>query len=62
MVCLGILMAQLNIPSEGLAIAGTLALVLDFFCTAAKVLGQHLEMTLQACKLEMIDLEVLRSK
>lgn len=62
LICLGILMTQLNIPSEGLAVAGSLALLLDFFSTGAKVLGQHLEMTLQAGKLEMIDVEVLRRK
>ena len=62
LICLGILMTQLNIPSEGIAVAGTLAMILDFISTAAKVLGQHLEMTLQAHKLEMIDLEVLRRR
>jgi Na+/H+-dicarboxylate symporter len=60
LICLGILMTQLNIPSEGIAIAGTISLALDFFSTGAKVLGQHLEMLQQAEHLGMLDKEILR--
>ncbi|MBP5654701.1 MAG: cation:dicarboxylase symporter family transporter [Clostridiales bacterium] len=60
LICLGVIMTQLNIPGEGLAIAGTLALILDFFSTGAKVASQHMEMILQADHLGMLDREVLR--
>lgn len=60
LICLGILMTQLKIPSEGIAIAGTISLALDFFSTGAKVLGQHLEMLYQAGHLGMLDKEILR--
>ncbi len=60
LVSLGIIMGQLNIPSAGLAIAGTLALVMDFLITGSKLLLHHMEMILQAGHLEMLDEEILR--
>ncbi len=60
LVSLGIILAQLNIPAEGLAVAGTLALILDFFSTGSKIAGQHLEMILQADHLDMLDRNILR--
>ena len=60
LICLGIIMGRLNIPSEGLAIAGTLALIIDFIITGAKVLAHHFEMILQSDHLQMIDKEILR--
>ena len=39
LVSLGIIFAQLNIPTEGLAIAGTLALIMDFIITASKIVA-----------------------
>ena len=60
LISLGIILTQLNIPAEGLAVAGTLALILDFFSTGAKVMGQHLEMVLQADHLGMLDRDILR--
>ncbi len=60
LVSLGIIMGQLNIPSEGLAIAGTLALVMDFLITGSKITLHHLEMILQADHLKMIDKGILR--
>ena len=53
-------MTQLGIPTTGLALAGTMALILDFFCTGAKVTGQQLEMLLQADHLKQLDVEILR--
>ncbi len=61
LICLGLMMTQLGIPMEGLALAGTLALVLDFFTTGAKVAGQHMEMILQAGHLKLLDTETLRN-
>ncbi len=60
LVSLGIIMSQLNIPSQGLAIAGTLALILDFLITGSKVMAHHFEMVLQAGHQEMLDQEILR--
>lgn len=60
LVSLGIILAQLIIPAVGLAVAGTLALILDFFSTGSKIAGQHLEMILQADHLDMLDRNILR--
>ena len=60
LICLGVILGQLGIPMEGLAIAGTLALILDFFGTGAKVAAQHMEMIIQAGHLDMVDVEELR--
>ena len=60
LICLSIMMTQLGIPMEGMAIAGTLALILDFFTTGAKVVGQHMEMVLQAGHLKLLSVETLR--
>ena len=60
LICLGVILGQLGIPMEGLAIAGTIALILDFFGTGAKVAGQHMEMIIQAGHLDMVDVEELR--
>ena len=60
LVTISIMMTQLGIPLSGLALAGTMALILDFFCTGAKVSGQQMEMLLQADHLKQLDVEILR--
>ena len=60
LVTISIMMTQLGIPTTGLALAGTMALILDFFCTGTKVTGQQLEMLLQADHLKQLDVERLR--
>ena len=55
------LMLQLNIPSEGLAIAGLLSIIMDFIATASKIGITHYEMIIQAYKLNMLDRSVLLS-
>ena len=60
LLSLGIIFTQLNIPSEGLAIAGTLALIMDFIICASKIVSHQFEMTVQADHLDMIDKEILR--
>lgn len=60
--CLSIVMAQLQIPMDGLAVGVTLAMLLDFPCTAARIFILHLETALQADKLGLLDPEVLRSR
>jgi Na+/H+-dicarboxylate symporter len=53
LVIIGMLMIQLNIPHEGLAIAGILALVLDFPSTSIGIGMKHLELVLQASHLQL---------
>ena len=60
--CLSILMLQLSIPQEGLAVGITLSMFLDFICTGARVMILHLEVALQADKLGLMDREVLVRK
>ena len=61
LVVTGMLMLQLNIPSEGLAIAGLLSIIMDFIATASKIGITHYEMIIQAYKLNMLDRSVLLS-
>ena len=59
LTCYGILMAQLNIPVEGLLLAATLDVVLDFFMTGIDILTLELELVCQADRLHMLDRETL---
>ncbi len=61
LVCLGVLMATFGIPKEGLALAGTLAIIIDFIDTSSRVLTSDLIMLGAADKLDKLDLEALRS-
>ncbi|MCR5793880.1 MAG: cation:dicarboxylase symporter family transporter [Solobacterium sp.] len=58
--CLSVMMVQLHIPPEGLAIGVVLAMFLDFICTGARIPILHMELALQADRMGLIDLEVLR--
>ena len=60
--CIAILIAYLGIPEEGLAMAATVTVLLDFVCTGARVSTLHLEMLLQANRLDLLDRETLRKK
>ena len=60
--CLSILLAQLKIPAEGLILATTLTLFFDFFCTSFNITLLHLETTLQADRLNLLNPEILRKK
>ena len=57
---ISIIMAQLLIPAEGLAIGAALVMIMDFMCTGSRVFLLHLEMLLQADSLDLIDREVLK--
>ena len=59
--CLSILMLQLQIPQEALALGVTLLMLLDFPSTAVRILTLHLEMILQADRLGLLDVETLRA-
>jgi ATP-binding cassette subfamily B protein len=60
MACVGILIKQLGLPGEVMAIAGLLSLVLDFIATGFSLGLRHLELLLQADRLDMLDHEVLK--
>ena len=60
LVCLGLVLSQFNIPGEALSIAGTLAILLDFPTTGARVALQQLQTTRMADHLGMIDKEILQ--
>lgn len=60
MACVGILIKQLGLPGESMAVAGLLSLVLDFIATGFNLGLRHLELILQADHLGMLDQEVLR--
>lgn len=60
MACVGILIKQLGLPGEVMAVAGLLSLVLDFVATGFSLSLRHLELLLQADRLDMLDHEVLR--
>lgn len=59
--CLSILMLQLHIPQEALALGVTLLMLLDFPTTAVRIMTLHLEMILQADRLGLLDVETLRN-
>ena len=59
--CLAILMLQLQIPQEALALGVTLLMLLDFPTTAIRITVLHLEMILQADRLGLLDAEALRA-
>jgi len=61
-ICLNVMMATLALPTEGLAVASTLALVFDFISTGSYIAMRHMEMVIQAGHLKMLDTDVLRSK
>lgn len=60
--CLSILLLQLEIPQEGLILGVTLTMLMDFFCTSFRVACLHLELILQADRLNLLDREMLRRK
>lgn len=61
LVCMGLLMAQLNVPSVGLAAAGILGIILDFITTGSKIAITHMELLLQAEHLKLMDRAVLEA-
>ena len=61
LVCLGMLMEQGNIPTEGMAIASILAIAIDFIVTGFKAGLTHLELVLEAASFDKLDREKLKS-
>lgn len=60
LVCLSVLLAQFNIPAACLGMAGTLALLGDFFMTASRVVISQMELALEAKHWGTLDMEKLR--
>lgn len=59
LVVTGMLMTQLGIPLEGLAVAGLLGLLTDFMCTGTIAGLSHCELLISADDLNMLDKEKL---
>ena len=60
--CLTILITQMQLPQESLAIAVTISMLVDFICSGARILTLHLETALQADKLGLLNQAVLRNR
>ncbi len=60
LVVTGMLMTQLGIPLEGLAVAGLLSLLTDFLCTGTISGLSHCELLINADDLNMLDKEKLK--
>ena len=54
------LMTQLNIPQEGLAVAGIMAIIMDFPSTATRIGITHLDLLLQAHHLQLWKCDVIK--
>ena len=61
LVITGMLMTQLGIPSDGLAVAGLLGLLTDFLCTATIAGLGHCELLINADDLNMLDKDMLNN-
>lgn len=60
LVVTGVLVAQLNIPADGLVVAGLLSMILDFVGTGIRLAIIHFELLLRADHLNMLDRSALR--
>lgn len=54
LICVGMVISNLNIVQSNLALAGTMVVALDFYVTGCRVLSQALEVYLQAHKYNKI--------
>ena len=61
LVVTGMLMMQLGIPVDGLAVAGLLGIVTDFICTASITGLMHCELLIDSDNLDMLDKSKLAS-
>ena len=62
LIGLSIMLLQLHLPAEGLAVGVALVMLPDFLCTGAHIFVLHLELTLQADRLGLLNRETLRRK
>ena len=59
LACLGIMLTQLGIPAEALAISATLSILLDFICTGTEIGLLHMELAIQADHLGLLRRDIL---
>ena len=59
LICLGLLLSQFSIPAAALGVAGTLAILTEFFETGSRVAIQQLELVRMAHHFRTIDREIL---
>ena len=62
LICIGVIMSSLNMPKSGLALAGTLSIILDFLVTFLRHFTQEVEVYIQARIFNKVDLTVLQKK
>lgn len=60
--CLAILIVQIGVPAEGLALGVVVTTLLDFICSGTRIPILHMELLLQADRLGLLDKEMLRRK
>ena len=60
--CQSVLLNQMGIPQEGLALAVTLVMIMDFLCTASRLFLLQLEIALQADHQKLLNHELLEQK
>lgn len=60
--CLSVMLVQMNLPAEGLALGAALAMFLDFITTGTRIPLLHMELALQADSLGLLDHDILSSK
>ena len=62
LICVGVMLNSLKLPDNGLALAGPLIILLDFYCTASRNFTHALDVYLQAKKFGKVDDSVLQKK
>ena len=60
--CLSVLIVQMGIPQEAVAIGATATIFLDFLTTSSRIFIAHLETLLQADRLGLLNREILQQK
>ena len=60
--CLSVLIVQMGIPQEAVAIGATATIFLDFLTTSSHIFIAHLEAILQADRLGLLNREILQKK
>ena len=60
--CLSVLIIQMGIPQEAIAIGATATIFLDFLTTSSRIFMSHLETLLQADRLGLLNREILQKK
>ena len=60
--CLSVLIVQMGIPQEAVAIGATATIFLDFLTTSSRIFIAHLETLLQADRLGLLNQEILQQK